>query len=293
MTPQPPPVPPVPPYQIPQPMAADIPAPPPPPAKSRGWIVFVVLGVVLVGVIVTFVIILANLVGGAGPAADDDDDPPVVACGACVTDDQARALVPSESALDGVGMTTFPDYVPAKPSTAGLYADSSLDTYTSGGGSPANCWPLIDYSPVTLDSPDATDRRDRVFDLGTYGTDIGSISQVVRVFSTETAAADYPAGVTANVTSCPHYTLSYEDGSFWDPDVAPTALDLSSIVGTSGATAVGWDEVDGDWVVTVVDLQLRNIAIRTVYSHASGASATDAQFAAFLGTTVLAMASLD
>jgi len=253
----------------------------------------VVLGVVLVGVIVTFVLILGNLLGGAGPAADDDDDPQAVECETCVTDDQAKALVPSQSALDGVGMTTYPDYVPAKPSTAGLYADGSLETYTNGAGSPASCWPLIDYSPVTLDSPDATDRRDRVFDLGTYGTEIGSISQVVRVFATETAAGDYPAGVTANVASCPHYTVSYEDGSLWDPDVAPTALDLASVVGTSGATAVGWDEVDGDWVVTVVDLQLRNIAIRTVYSHAMGASATDAQFATFLGTTAEAMAALD
>ncbi len=252
-----------------------------------------VLGVVLVGVIVAFVLILGNLLRGAGPAADDGGDPPVVACETCVTDDQAKALVPSQSALDGVGMTTYPDYVPVKPSTTGLYADASLETYTNGAGSPANCWPLIDYSPVTLDSPGAMDRRDRVFDLGTYGTEIGSISQVVRVFATETAAMDYPSGVTANVTACPHYTLSYEDGSLWDPDVAPAALDLASIVGTSGATAVGWDEVDGDWTVTVVDLQLRNIAIRTVYSHQIGASATDAQFAAFLGTTAAAMASLD
>lgn len=292
-----PPVPPVAPppgpesYHVPRP--AGIPVPPAAaPRRSRAWIVFAVLGVVLVAIVAVLIITLSSVLGTLSQGSDAPTPTPAAECELCISEVQARELRPSDAALGELGLSLYPDYTFAKPSNAGTYADSSQRLYSDGLGAPEGCWALLDYSPVSATHPGTEHRTDRVMDLGSYGDDENTVSQVVRVFSSVTAADDYPQSIRDTITDCPRYAVSFEDGGRWDADVVPTTLDLAAVEGATGVTAVGWDERDGDWIVTAVDLQYRNIAIRTVFSHPAGGGPGAEQFTAFLAATARAMATI-
>lgn len=253
---------------------------------------FLVLGVVAVGVIAVLIIGITNLLGRMPTADPEPDTAPPVACSDCITDDEAKTLVPSDATLEAVGLQLVEDYVFVKPWTAGGTADASKQQYDDGLGTPEQCWPMLDYSPVSATDPsETTNRGDRILDLGTYGDENGSISQMVRVFASAEAGAAYPRTLESTITGCPRYAISFDE-SRWDTEVHPTTIDSVAIVGDTGATLVGWEEQDGDWAVTIVDLQVSNIAIRTIYNHPVGAGPSNEQFAAFLTSTAAAMAAL-
>ncbi len=111
---------------------------------------------------------------------------------------------------------------------------------------------------------------------------------MVRVFASEEAGLAYPSTLESTIAGCPSYSVNFDD-SFWETDVTATTLDSATIVADSGATLVGWSELNDDWAVEVVDLQYGNIAIRTVFNHQVGQGPTPEQFAAFLTSTAAAM----
>lgn len=259
-----------------------------------------ILGAVLIGVIVVLVIAIGSLLNGAQPGTGGDpvggstSGPDAGGCDGCVTDADAATLVPGAAALQQLGLQPAADYQPAKPSIAGLYAEDTKRVFQDGLGTPEQCWALIDYSPVSATNPVLTDTgtgwSDRVFDLGSYGDDLVSVSQVVRVFKDRADAAGYPASLQDTIAACPRYAVSFDE-SRWDTEVTPTALDLSGI-NAGDVTAVGWDELDGAWAITVIDLQVNNLALRTVYSREAGTGPSDEQLVAFLADRAAEMRAL-
>jgi hypothetical protein len=167
----------------------------------------------------------------------------------------------------------------AKPSTVGIYADSSAENFADGGGSPAECSFAIDYSPVAPGNPDEANRSDRVADLGSYFNDTDYLSQVVRVFATPEDAAAYPDALRSGLAACPAYSVSFSEGEdFWSTDVVPTEFATSS----PAVTAVGWTEEYEGYAVTVVDLQYANLVVRTIHNRDSSSAIADSEIAAFV-----------
>jgi hypothetical protein len=257
------------------------PAPAPTRSSARAGILIAagitITLIVLAGALIALFSTLSNL----GQAADDDT-PTVVAssppCDGCLSFEDALSLRLS-GGVPTLGLSFDEELGYAKPSTAGVYADSSAQNYEDGGGSPAGCAFTIDYSPVAPENPDATNRADRVADLGTFSNDTDSMSQVVRVFATPQDAAAYPDALRAGIAACPQYSVSFsEGGGFWSTDVVPTEFATSS----PGVTAVGWTEEYDGYAVTVVDLQYENLVVRTIYNRAIDSAYTNAEVAAFV-----------
>ena len=86
---------------------------------------------------------------------------------------------------------------------------------------------------MSTTNPGSGDRTDRVLDLGSFGDDTGSVSQVVRVFGSESDAEGYPATLEATIGDCPRYAVSFDENR-WDADVVATVLDLSGVDAVGG-----------------------------------------------------------
>ena len=238
--------------------------------------------VVLAGALFALFSALSNTLDAT--ATDDGDDEPTTIvdetppCDGCLTFDDALELRMPEG-VPALDLTFDEETGYTKPSIVGAYADSSVDTYESGGGAPDGCSFAIDYSPVSPTSPNESNRTDRVADLGSFYGDADYLSLVARVFATDTDAAAYPESLRAGLAACPHYSFSFSDGAdFWSTDTQPLDFATSS----SAVTAVGWHESYNGSELFIVDLQHSNLAVRAIYNLTGDSAGAEEEFRTFV-----------
>ena len=235
--------------------------------------------VVLVGALFALFSALGSTLDSTATNESDGDEPPAVVddtppCDGCLAfDDTLELRMPG--GVPALGLALDEDAGYTKPSIVGAYADSSAETYESGGGAPVGCSFAIDYSPVSPTSPGESNRTDRVADLGSFYGDEDYLSLVARVFATESDAAAYPDSLRAGLAACAHYSFSFSDGAdFWSTDVQPLDFATSS----SAVTAVGWHESYNGSELLIVDLQYANVAVRAIYNRTGDSAGSEEAF---------------
>jgi hypothetical protein len=260
--------------------------PPAPPAKRSFLFLWIGIGMVAVlAVALTAGVYLVQYLSGRTPAAvsvpvaSTAPTPTPVSCeGICFTAEEARSLFPSDAALAILGSPMYGEQSPLPNSTAGEYKKTAFQGWAQANGYPADCGFLIAQAPVSPNSPTsaAGSRSEPIVDLGNYHLASLNIIQSVRVFQSESLAADYRADLRDALSRCPHFTLRGTEGLYAsDADIVDNPI--SPAVG-----AIGWNEPNPDESYRTEDLQYGNLVVRVVINRLADSTVTDADVEAYL-----------
>ncbi|MCU1439807.1 MAG: hypothetical protein JWP85_804 [Rhodoglobus sp.] len=253
----------------------------------------VIAAVLVAGVFVGLVLLLSRLLGTTadGLAAPEPDYPPYVEAGcstSCLTEEQAARLVPSAEALALFdGLEPDPAHVAAPPTPIGTYVDDVHGAYFTGDGDPIVCSFALSPAPISPASPSFVSRDDVVLDLGGYAGATTTVTQFVRVFESDIYSSRYPSSLTSPIKQCAHYEYTVE-GLRRTVEAYRAPLDLPT-----GVAGAGWIETSAEGSRVVVDLQLENLALRTVIVSAPHAELSGDDIAALVAATAEAMLALE
>lgn len=256
------------------------------PSRLFLW-VGIVAGVLVVAVVVGTFFGIRYLATEYTPAADPFD---LGACSDCFDNDDALSLAPGEEALAALGgAKVMSGYEPGFVDTVRAIYSTATDEYARGEGTPYGCSFALAGGPITSSNAATTSEGDEnVIALGSYGDDFSSVTQSVRVFDDDWRADDYPAELREALAHCTHYEVDLGDDGPWATDVEQVKFEVAD----QAVDAVAWREESDGYEYTVVDLQYRNLAIRSIFSTVSGGHIDDEEFAAFIVETSRALYEL-
>lgn len=234
-----------------------------------------------------FVTGTATAMAALSPSATTSADPgKLPGCeGHCYTIVQALSMAPTN---DDLAVLHSPKHVAGAAEfavTAGTIRDDDERGWRDGGFFPAECSFVFSLGPTSPANPGTSpgSRSDPIYDLAKLGDETVSVTQSVRLFESDAAAAAYLHDLAAGIRACPGYWSTSND--FGNTPVTP--LDVHA-----ATPSAGWQESSGGYRYMSVDLQQGNVVLRTTLYEPSRSLITEADFTDFVVVTSERFAAL-